>query len=70
VPPRIKRQFLNEPTPPKREIPELELHYTEFLRQHSIGEELAKEYEVGLVKQRSIMSGKIAFRIKTLSVIP
>jgi hypothetical protein len=60
----LKDNFLNEVAPPKREIPELELHYTEFLRLNDISKELAKEYEVGLVKQRSIMSGKIAFRIR------
>jgi hypothetical protein len=60
----LKENFLKEQVSPKREIPELELHYTDFLNQYSISEELAKEYEIGLVKQRSIMSGKIAFRIR------
>src|SRR5690606_41829952 len=49
---------------PKREIPELELHYPDILASYSITEEMAKEYEVGLVKQKSIMSGKITFRVR------
>jgi hypothetical protein len=66
----LKDNFLKESTSPKREIPELELHYTDYLKQYSIGPELAKEYEIGLVKQRSIMSGKIAFRIRDIKGNP
>lgn len=51
------------PKEPKREIPELTLHYTPLLRARGITEELAKEYELGLVKQRSIMAKKIAIMI-------
>lgn len=60
----LKDHFLTEAKPPKREIPDLELHYPEMFKNYGIGEELSKEYEVGLVKQKSIMSGKIAFRVR------
>jgi DNA primase len=66
----LKDNFLNEETTPKKEIPELELHYTDYLKRYNISPELAKEYEVGLVKQRSIMSGKIAFRIRDIKSNP
>lgn len=66
----LKDVFLSETPKPQREIPELELHYTDFLKQLSIPKELATEYEIGLVKQRSIMSGKIAFRIRDINSNP
>ena len=66
----LKDVFLSETPKPLREIPELELHYTDFLKQLSIPKELATEYEIGLVKQRSIMSGKIAFRIRDINSNP
>ena len=66
----LKDIFLSESPKPKREIPELELHYTDFLNQLSITKELATEYEIGLVKQRSIMSGRIAFRIRDINSNP
>jgi len=66
----LKDTFLSIEQEDKKQIPELELHYTDYLKQYSIGPELAKEYEVGLVKQRSIMSGKIAFRIRDINSIP
>lgn len=66
----LKDVFLSEIPKPKREIPELELFYTDFLSQLSISKELATEYEIGLVKQRSVMSGKIAFRIRDINSNP
>jgi DNA primase len=66
----LKDLFLNDEPESKKQIPELELHYTDYLNQYSISPELAKEYEVGLVKQRSIMSGKIAFRIRDINCNP
>lgn len=66
----LKDYFLTETTIPKKEIPELELHYTDYLKQYNISPELAKEYEVGLVKQRSIMSGKISFKIRDIKSNP
>lgn len=59
----LKAQFLSKiETHPKREIPNLELHYDEYLSKRGIDPLIAKEYEVGLVKERSIISG-IAFKI-------
>lgn len=66
----LKDNFLTEESTPRKEIPELELYYSDFLEQNNISPELAKEYEVGLVKQRSIMSGKIAFRIRDVNSNP
>jgi len=48
----------------------LELYFTDFLNQLSITKELANDYEIGLVKQRSIMSGKIVFRIRDINSNP
>ena len=48
----------------------MELFYTDFLNQLSITKELATDYEIGLVKQRSIMSGKIVFRIRDINSNP
>jgi DNA primase len=66
----LKDNFLKDTAPSKREIPELELHYTDLLKNNLISQEMAKEYEVGLVKQRSIMSGKIAFRVRDINANP
>ena len=57
----LKKQFLTQ-VEPKRELPNLELHYCKFLEDKGISEELCKEYEIGLVKQHSIISGKIGFK--------
>ena len=58
----LKDKFLSEPKEPSREIPNLELHYCPFLKERGISEELAKQLEIGFVKQRSIISGKLAFK--------
>lgn len=58
----LKAQFLTTPKEPKRELPTPELHYCKFLEDKGISEDLAKELEVGMVKQKSIMSGKLAFK--------
>jgi hypothetical protein len=58
----LKKQFQTAKQEPKREIPELELHYTKEVQELGITEETAKNYEVGLVRQKSIMAGKVAFR--------
>jgi hypothetical protein len=57
----LKDHFLTTPKEPKRELPNLELHYCKFL-EDKISEEMAKEFEIGLVKQHSIIAGKIAFK--------
>lgn len=59
----LKDVFLKEQKPTERELPNLELHYHPFLKDKGISEELAKEYEIGFVKQHSIISGRIAFKI-------
>jgi len=58
----LKAEFLSHENEIKikREIPNLELHYHDYLIERGIIQEVASEYEVGLVKQRSIMSGCIA----------
>ena len=58
----LKKQFLTEAKEPSREIPELELHYCPFLKERGISEELAKQLEIGFVKQRSIIAGRLAFK--------
>jgi len=61
----LKKQFLsNQPKQEEaKELPNLELHYTDQLMTYDISSEIAKTYEIGLVKQRSIMSGKIALKV-------
>jgi hypothetical protein len=59
----LKDHFLTESKPPQRELPNLELHYCKFLEDKGISEDFAKEYEIGLVKQHSIISGRIGFKI-------
>jgi hypothetical protein len=61
----LKQQFLlnKKETKPKREIPDLILEWDSFIKTRGISSEIAKEYEIGLVKQRSIIAGRIAFKI-------
>jgi hypothetical protein len=59
----LKDQFLSTAKPLKRELPNLELHYCKFLEDKGISEDMAKKYEIGLVKQHSIISGRIAFKM-------
>lgn len=59
----LKTEFQANPREPKRPIPELELHYCKFLEEYGISEETARAYEVGIVKQHSVMAGKVAFKI-------
>jgi hypothetical protein len=45
-------------------IPEYDLHYCEFLEKEGISESIAKEWEVGLVKNhKGPAAGRIAFKI-------
>ncbi len=62
---KLKNHFLSKEneTQPKRDIPNLTLNYHDYLKQKEITPEVAEEYEVGFVKQRSVMSGRIAFKI-------
>lgn len=61
----LKTQFLSKEKEVihTKEIPNLSLEYHDYLAQRLIDPQLAKEYEVGFVKQRSIMAGRIAFKI-------
>ena len=61
----LKTHFLSNEKVVKhqREIPDLSLDYHDYLAKRLIVPKLAKEFEVGFVKQRSIMAGRIAFKI-------
>lgn len=61
----IKTQFLSKKkeTKPKRDIPNLNLEWHPYIEERSIKIEIANEYEIGYVKQRSVVAGKIAFKI-------
>ncbi|MCX6154110.1 MAG: hypothetical protein NT007_08120 [Candidatus Kapabacteria bacterium] len=59
----LHKRFIFKGYEPQRELPELKLHYCEFLENWRISKEIAETYGVGLVKQRSIVSGKIAFKM-------
>jgi len=61
----LKSQFLSskKEIQPKREIPSLSLEWDPFLMERGINQPIANEYQVGYVKQRSIIAGRIAFKI-------
>lgn len=60
----IKQQFLVEKKEePKRQIPELQLHYHPYLHDSGISEDIAEMYKVGYCKDKSIMAGKICFKL-------
>ncbi len=60
----LKAQFLSEKEhTPKRDIPILTLEHHSYLNERFISQEVAERYEYGYVKQRSIMAGRIAFKI-------
>ena len=61
----LKKKFLSikKETKPKRDMPNLDLEWHPYLQERGIKPEIAKEYEVGFVKQRSIVAGRIAFKI-------
>lgn len=59
----IKKHFITNPPKEEKEIPNLALHYDEQLLTYGITQDIADEYEIGLVKQRSIMSGKLALKV-------
>lgn len=61
----LKKQFLSKikETKPKRDMPNLTLEWNDYILERGITPEIAKEYEIGLVKQRSVMAGRIAFKI-------
>lgn len=59
----IKNQFQILAKESKKEIPNLLLEHHKMLEAYGITEEIAKEYEVGFVRQKSIFAGKLAFKI-------
>lgn len=59
----LKNMFLKEQPPPKRDMPNLPLIYTQDIIDRGFSAEFASEHEFGFVKQNSIMAGKIAFKI-------
>ena len=59
----LKRLYLSKPIEPKRAIPNLVLEWDDYIEKRGITPEVAHEYEIGLVKQRSVMAGRIAFKI-------
>lgn len=59
----IKKQFLTDKPKEEKKIPDLELHYTDQLLSYGITKEIAEQYEIGLVKQKSIMAGKISLKV-------
>lgn len=59
----LKNIFLQESKEPKRPIPELELKYTKEVNALGLTEEICRQYEIGMPQGRSIMAGKIAFKL-------
>lgn len=61
----LKKQFLSKTNEkkPKRDMPNLTLEWDNYIQERGITPELAKEYEIGLVKQRSVMAGRVAFKV-------
>jgi hypothetical protein len=61
----LKSQFLSDvkEIKPKRDIPQLILEWDSYFEERGITLEIAKEYEIGFVKQRSVIAGRIAFKI-------
>ena len=59
----IKIQFQSQAKEEPKEIPNLLLEHHKMLEPYGITEEVSKEYEVGIVRQRSIFAGKLAFKV-------
>lgn len=60
----LKHTFLTkEDYSPKRELPNLLLNYDSYFAERKIKAEVIAEYEAGYVKQRSLVAGRIAFKI-------
>jgi len=60
----LKKQFMDESKKPKREIPTLELeHGHQAVNKLGINEETAEYFDIGYCGRKSIMSGKVAFKI-------
>jgi hypothetical protein len=61
----LKKHFLSKTKEkkPKRDIPNLTLDWHDYLGERGIKPEIAEKYQAGLVKERSIVTGRIAFKI-------
>lgn len=61
----LKAEFLSKKTEikPKRDMPNLTLEWHPYIQERGISEEVFKEYELGYVKQRSIVAGRIALKV-------
>ena len=60
----LKKQFLDEPKKPEREIPTLELDHGHVeVTRLGISREAAEFFDIGYCGQKSIMAGKVAFKI-------
>lgn len=61
----IKLQFLSTMKEPKRkrDIPNLTLEWHPYIQERGISEQVFKEYEIGYVSERSVIAGRIAFKI-------
>lgn len=60
----LKHTFLvKDEHSPKREIPNLLLNFDSYFTERFIKPEIITEYEAGYVTQRSIVAGRIAFKI-------
>ncbi len=60
----LKKQFLYNPKKPEREIPTLELEHSHpAVGKLGIDKETAEYFDIGYCGQKSIMAGKVAFKI-------
>lgn len=60
----LKKQFLTEPKKPERDIPTLELDYAHpAVGKLGISQEEAEYFDIGYCGRKSIMAGKVAFKI-------
>ncbi|RPI19460.1 MAG: hypothetical protein EHM58_01235 [Ignavibacteriae bacterium] len=59
----LKKQFLTKSKEPKRDLPTLKLEWDKYIGERGISAEVARAYDIGYVKQRSIVAGRIAFKM-------
>lgn len=61
----LKVQFLNNQNEQKhkRPLPDLKLEWHPYLHDKGITPEIAQKYDVGYVNQRSVIAGKIGFKV-------
>lgn len=68
----LKQEFLSKEkeAKPKRDIPNLTLVWDSYLQERNIKGEIAQEFEMGYVNQRSIVAGRIAFKVYNHDGVP